>query len=51
LGRLRAKFFGSPASRQMIRPDRLSVHLLRDIGLSDGPRSNPLMRDYNLFRR
>lgn len=51
VGRLRAKLFGSPAPHGIIPLEPRSSHLLRDIGLSDNPRTNHLFQDDRLFRR
>ena len=49
LGRVRALLSGSPATVTG-RADELSAHLLRDIGLSENARGNPLLSE-RTFRR
>jgi hypothetical protein len=49
--RLRAWLIGPGDSRRLIPLDQRSAHLLRDIGLAEHLRANPLLRDHNLFRR
>jgi hypothetical protein len=51
LSRLCAKLFGPRASSRAVRLHDLSTHVLRDIGMLDGPRANHLLRDDRLFRR
>jgi hypothetical protein len=46
--RVRALLTGSPTARG--RVDQLPAHLLRDIGLCENARGNPLLSDRNLFR-
>ena len=48
LGRVRALLSGAPTTRGRI--DQLPAHLLRDIGLSESARGNPLLNDRNLLR-
>lgn len=49
--RLRVWLIGPGDSRRPIPLDQRSAHLLRDIGLAEEVRANPLLRDHNLFRR
>jgi hypothetical protein len=49
--RLRAWLIGPGDSRRLIPLDQRSAHLLRDIGLAEDVRANPLLRDHHLFRR
>jgi hypothetical protein len=48
LERVRALLAGSPTARG--RVDQLPAHLLRDIGLCESARSNPLLNDRTLLR-
>ena len=48
LERVRALLSGAPTSRGRI--DHLPTHLLRDIGLGESVRGNPLLNDRNLLR-
>ncbi len=49
LGRVRALLSGSPAAAKG-RTDELSAHLLRDVGLSENARGNPLLSDRTFWR-
>jgi hypothetical protein len=48
LERVRALLAGSPTARG--RVDQLPAHLLRDIGLCERARGNPLLNDRALWR-
>ena len=49
LARVRALLSGEPMSVRG-RVDQLPAHLLRDIGLCERARGNPLLNDRNLLR-
>lgn len=51
LGRLRVRLFGPAAPRETIPLELRSVHLLRDIGLSEDIRHAEMLRERHLFRR
>lgn len=50
LGRLRARFFVSGDSAQLVALRHCSAHFLRDIGLSECPEANRLLQDHHLRR-
>jgi hypothetical protein len=49
--RLRAWLIRPREPRRLVPLDQRSAHLLRDIGLAEDVRANPLLRDHTLFRR